>query len=123
MFVLLLPLSDAPWQVMYLPVKPDGVSFLAKVEIRYLPGVDRWFMSIMDAGTGNVLVNQIPLVCSYTRVNDLFQPFRHLFDGKGIGSFFVLRGVDAPSTADPAEKTLNECQLVWSDRYPASEVG
>ena len=119
MFLLLLPFSFDPYQVMYMSVCPDGHAFLAKVELRYLPGPDKWFLSVSDAATGKVYVNQIPLICSYTWLNDLFFPFRHFFQGSGIGSFFVVKAVDAPSTPDPAEGNLEEFQLLWTDRYPA----
>ena len=122
MFVILLPLSDEPWQVMYLTVKPDGHSFMAKVEIRYLSGPDQWMLSVSDASTGAVYVNQIPLICSYTWLNDLFLPYRHLFNGTGIGSFFVVKAVDIPSTPDPAEHSLHDFNLVWCDRYPPEGV-
>ena len=118
MFYILLPTSSAPWQVMYLPVSPDGNAFLAKIDIRYLPGPDQWFLSISDAATGALLVNQIPLICSYTYLNDLFTPFRHLQNGKGLGSFFVLKAVDIPATPDPAQSSLPDFRLLWSDQYP-----
>ena len=119
MFLVLLPISGDPWQVMYLSVFPDGQSFLSKVELRYLPAPDRWFLSVSDTATGKEYVNQIPLVCSYTYLNDLFFPFRHLFQGAGIGSFFVVKAVDSPSTPDPSENNLSEFHLLWTDRYPA----
>ena len=122
MFVLELPLSDEPWQVMYLSAAPDGHHLQAKVELRYLPGADQWFLSVSDAATGAALVRQIPLICSYTFLNDLFYPYRHLFQGCGIGSFFVVKAVDAPSTPDPAGGNLREFHLVWSDRYPPEEA-
>lgn len=117
-FVLLIPVTSDPWQVMYLSAAPDGHAFSAKVEVRYLPGPDRWFLTVSDAATGEMYVNQIPLVCSYTYLNDLFYPFRHLFKGAGIGSFFVVEAVDRPSTPDPAEGNLEEFQLLWTDKYP-----
>ena len=118
MFLLILPITAEPYQVMYLSASPDGHSFSAKVELRYLPGPDRWFLTASDAATGELYVNQIPLVCSYTYLNDLFYPFRHLFKGSGIGSFFVVEAVDLPSTPDLAEGNLSEFQLLWTDKYP-----
>ena len=118
MFLLILPISDDPYQVMYLTASPDGHAFSAKVEIRYLPGPDRWFLTVSDAATGEMYVNQIPLVCSYMYLNDLFYPFRYLFRGAGIGSFFVVEAVDSPSTTDPAEGNLEEFQLLWTDQDP-----
>ena len=111
----LLPLSLDPWQVMTLDVVIDGEPFHAQVEIRYLPAPDQWVLSIWDHASSELLVNMIPLICSYGEKNDLLRPFRHLRDGKGLGSLLCLRGTDEPSTPDPAEGNLTEFQILWSD--------
>jgi len=113
----LLPLGDEPWQVITLDVMIDGEEFHAQAEIRYLPAPDRWFLSIRDHASGELLVNTIPLVCSYEAPNDLLLPFRHLRGGRGLGTFLCLRATDDPETPDPTEKNLKEFQLVWSDAY------
>ena len=113
----LLSLTLDPWQVMTLDVVIDGEEFHAQVEIRYLPAPDQWVVSIWDHSSSELLVNMIPLVCSYGEVNDLLAPFRFLRDGKGLGSLICLRGTDEPSTQDPTGTNLNEFQLLWSDTY------
>ena len=110
-----LSLTEDPWQVMTLDVVIDGEEFHAQIEIRYLPAPDRWVVSIWDHATGELLVNMIPLVCSYGEMNDLLLPFRHLRDGKGMGSLLCLRGMDDPDTADPANGNLTEFIVVWGD--------
>ena len=109
------PLTGDPWQVMTLDVSIDGEEFHAQVELRYLPAPDRWFVSIWDHSSSELLVNMIPLICSYGEANDLLLPFRHLRNGKGLGSLLCLRGTDEPSTADPLEGNLVEFQLLWGD--------
>ena len=111
----LLPLSSDPWQVFTLDMTIDGEAFQAQVELRYLPAPDRWVVSIRDHSTGELLVNMIPLVCSLGEPNDLLLPFRHLRNGKGLGSLLCLRGSDDPSTPDPAEENLMEFQVIWGD--------
>ena len=113
----LLPLTLDPWQVMTLDLTIDGEAFHAQTELRYLPVRDQWVVSIRDHSTGDLLVNMIPLICSYGEVNDLLLPFRHLRDGKGLGSLFCLRGTDEPSTSDPSKDNLTEFQILWSDTY------
>ena len=87
------------------------------MELRYLPAPDRWVASIWDHAGGELLVNMIPLICSYGQVNDLLAPFRHLRNGKGLGSLFCLRGTDEPSTPDPAGGNLAEFQVILSDTF------
>ena len=115
----LLPLSSDPWQVLTLDLEIDGEPFHVQAEIRYLPAPDRWFLSLRDHAAGELLVNMIPLICSYEEVNDLLLPFRHLRDGKGLGSLLCLRGTDEPSTPDPTENNLTDFQLLWGDTINA----
>lgn len=111
----LLPLTEDPWQVMTLDVAVDGEEFHVQVEVRYLPAPDKWVVSIWDHAAGELLVNMIPLVCSYGEANDLLLPFRHLRGGKGLGSLLCLRATDDPDTADPAKGNLAEFQVVYCD--------
>lgn len=114
-----LPVTKDPWQVMYLSVSPDGNAFTAKVDLRYLKGAGKWFLSIANGATGETYVHMIPVICSHGALNDLLEPFRYLFGGEGIGSFFCLRNTDHPSSADPGKDNLNEFQLYWGDHYEA----
>ena len=111
----LLPLTGDPWQVFTLDVVLDGEPFHAQAEIRYLPATDRWYVSIRDHASGELLVNMIPLVCSGGEINDLLAPFRYLRDGWGLGSLLCLRGTDAPPLSDPAGGSLTAFRVVWGD--------
>ena len=113
----ILPLSGDPRQVFTLDMSIDGVAFHARVEIRYLPAPDVWVISVWDNSSGELLVNQIPLICSYGDVNDLFCPFRHLRNGQGMGSLFVIRNTDEPGTPDPAQGNLTEFRVLYGDTY------
>ena len=114
---LIIPTTDQPCQVLYLPASPDGTAFQAKLELRFLPATGLWFISISDAVSGTLYVNQIPLICSYETLNDLLFPFRWLFQGSGIGSLFCVKAVDVPASTDPGEKNLNEFLLLWGDQW------
>ena len=116
-----LPLTDDPRQVFTLDLVIDGVSFHARVEIRYLSAPDRWVLSIWDNASSVLLVNQVPLICSYGELNDLFLPFRYIRNGAGIGSLFVLRNTDEPSTVNPVKGNLTEFQVLWGDTFRPEE--
>ena len=111
-----LPLTSSPRQVMTLNVTLDGQPMQAQVEIRYLPAPDQWFFSLRDHATGEMLVNMIPLICSRGEVNDLLLPFRHLRQGKGVGSLICLRAGEETAKPDPAWESLREFELIWSDQ-------
>lgn len=112
-----LPLTEDPRQVFTLDLNLGGVPFHARTEIRYLSTPDQWVISVWDNSSGELLVNQIPLVCSYGEVNDLFRPFRHLREGRGMGSLIVLRAVDEPRTENPASGNLTEFTVLAGDTY------
>ena len=113
----ILPLTEDARQVFTLDMSIDGVGFHAKIEIRYLAAPDRWVISVWDNSSGELLVNQIPMVCSYGEVNDLFRPFRHLREGLGMGTLIVLRAVDEPRTENPSAGNLTEFTVVIGDIY------
>ena len=112
----LLPLNSSPRQVITLNVILDGEPLQAQVEIRYLPAPDQWFFSLRDHATGELLVNMIPLICSRGEVNDLLLPFRHLREGKGVGSLICLRAGEETAKPDPARESLRGFELIWSDQ-------
>ena len=112
-----LPLTEDPWQVFTLDLMINGDPFHAQVEIRYLPVPNQWVLSIWDHSSGDLLVNQIPIVCSYEYINDLLSPFTFLRDGRGLGSLFCLRAADDPKTKDPAKGNLTEFNIIWGKTY------
>ena len=109
----ILPLTEDPRQVFTLDLQIDGASFHARVEVRYLTAPEVWVISVWDNSSGVLLINQVPLVCSYGQVNDLFLPFRHMRTGRGMGSLLVIRNTDEPRTPDPAGGNLTEFQVIW----------
>ena len=113
----ILPLTDDPRQVFSISVSPDGVPLQARVEVRYLPAPDFWTISIWDESSGDLLINQIPLICSYDQINDLLYPFRHKREGRGLGSLFCLKAEDSPTTPDPSKDNLLQFQILWGDTY------
>ena len=98
-------------------MKIDGEAFQARIEIRFLPAPACWVISVWDNAAGELLVNQIPLVCSYGEINDLFRPFRFLRNGLGLGSLFMIRNTDEPRTQDPAEGNLTEFRILMGDTW------
>ena len=111
----LLPITEDPWQVFTLDLTLDGEDFHAQVELRWMPAPEQWYVSIWDHSASELLVNMIPLICSYGEINDLLIPFRHLRGGRGLGSLYCIRGTAGPSTPDPAEGDLSEFQIIWGD--------
>lgn len=110
-----LPRTNDPRQVFTVDVTVDSVALHARVELRYLSSPDRWVISIWDNATSILLINQIPLVCSYGELNDLLLPYRYIRDGAGLGSLFVLRNKDETVAANPSKDSLTDFSLIWGD--------
>lgn len=110
-----LPLTNDPRQVFTTDVSTDATPLHARMEIRYLSAPDWWVITIWDNAASTLLANQVPLVCSQTFPLDLLYPFRCLREGKGIGSLFVLRNTDNPSTPDPSGNNLTEFKILYGD--------
>ena len=66
-----------------------------------------------DASSGELLINRVPLICSYGQVNDLFLPFRHIREGQGLGSLFVIKNTDELFIPDPAKGNLAEFKVLF----------
>ena len=116
-----LPLTNDPRQVFTVDVMIDGAALHARIELRYLSAPDLWVISIWDNAASVLLVNQVPLICSYGELNDLLLPFRYIRDGAGVGSLFVLRNTDEPSSVNPAKGNLTEFQVLWGDTMKPEE--
>ncbi|MDO5435269.1 MAG: hypothetical protein Q4G19_02760 [Clostridia bacterium] len=68
-------------QTLFLSIAPDNVPMTLSVNIRYHNAAARHFITITDILTGDVLLNNIPLVPSGTRINDLLATARHRLPG------------------------------------------
>ena len=116
-----LPRTDDPRQLFTLDLTIDGAPLHARVELRFLSAPDLWVISIRDHASSLLLVNQIPLICSRGELNDLLLPFRHLRNGAGLGSLFVLRNKNDSSAGDPAKDSLTEFSIIWGDTFRPDE--
>ena len=112
-----LLLTTDPRQVFTVDLTIDGAAFHARLEVRYLSAPDQWVISIWDDASSELLVNQIPLICSYGELNDLLLPFRHLRGGAGMGSLFVMRNTDEGDAADPGKGNLSEFVVLFGDTF------
>ena len=110
-----LPRTNDPRQVFTVDVTVDSAALHARVELRYLSASDQWVISIWDNASSVLLINQIPLVCSYGELNDLLLPYRYIRDGAGLGSLFILRNKDESVAANPSKDSLTDFSLFWGD--------
>ena len=95
--------------IMNLPV--GGDTYRTNLEIMYAEKTDNWLVSLYDVQTGKAFIENVPLVASYGKYNNLWASYRY----KGIGRLYCVPISDAPSTPDPTKDNLSEFYIVWSD--------
>ena len=117
MNITTLPLTADPRQILTLSPVIDGESLRARIEVRYLTGPGCWVLSLWNDASGELMVNQIPLIASVGWPNDLFAPYRYKRDGKGLGTLLCIPTVDEPSSQDPGQNNLSEFSVMWCDTY------
>ncbi len=110
----IIPDSNEPIQTIILSMDVGDVPLQARIEIRYLRGIDCWELSVSDDSDGTLLVNRIPLRASCGALVDLFRPFHHLRQGRGLGSFYCIPS-SGSVRGDPAEENLTNYILLWCD--------
>ena len=99
------------YQSMETTISVRGVTRRVRFELRYLTAMDRWFLSMFDAQTGESYFRYVPVIGCSTDWNDLLAPFYH----KNVGFTICTPVIKEPSGSSPQKDTLNEFGVVWGD--------
>ena len=91
----------------------DGSQRRVYVELRYLEATGKWYLTMEDVETGESYFRYVPVVASYTSLNDLVSPFSY----KDIGQILCVPVVNSPSSVNPTKNNLNEFAIVWGDNF------
>jgi hypothetical protein len=106
----IVPVTNAPNQVLTVPLSIDGTTITLKLRITYNEIAQYWVMGIADR-LGNVLIDSIPLLTGVYPASNLLAQYRYL----GIGSAFVINASGTPQDS-PDKNTLgSDFVLVWGD--------
>ena len=105
--------SENGYQIKTFTISPDGNPTSLRVEIRRLVRLDKWFISIFNASTGENILQYLPLIGSDPEheMNDILAQFGY----KGIGSLVVLPKVSELAGTDPNEENLGLFEICWGD--------
>lgn len=68
-------------QTLFLAIDPDGIPLTLSVNIRYHNAPGRYYLTVTDILSGEVLLNNIPAVPSGTAINDLLSTARNRLPG------------------------------------------
>ena len=92
-------------------VTVDGVNKTLKLGLRYNEVAGYWTMAVIDAITGAVLLDSIPLLTGVYPAANILKQFAYL----GIGSAYILKtsnvALDYPDDTDLGSDFV----LLWSD--------
>ena len=106
---------EALYQIQFFNATVGGVTRRLRLEVRHLTYTDKWYLSVINAQTGESYCRYIPLVASDLDVelNDLTAVYRH----KDIGWFCCAPITGNTTSEDPQENNLNEFALFWGDGF------
>ena len=108
---LVEPIEDSLYQGLNMDLQIGNETKRVSLELLYMEIIDTWVMSLFDLQTKEAYFRSVPLLASYGKINNLWEPFSH----KGIGIFYCVPKTDTPSTENPSKDNLSEFYLIWGD--------
>ena len=112
MNILKIPVDkDALYQIFNFNANSGDVTIPLRVELRHLEYVNKWYLSVYNAQTGDPYCVYVPVVTSQDEMNNLMKPYEH----KRFGWFCCVASADKASTEDPQEDNITEFELYWGD--------
>ena len=94
-----------------LPI--NGEQRRVYIELRYLEATEKWYLTMVDAESGESYFRYVPVVACYNELNDLILPFSY----KDIGMVFCVSMVDNPDSVNPEKEDMRQFAVVWGDAY------
>ena len=112
MNVLKIPVDkDALYQIISFNANDGDVTIPLRVELRHLTYVDKWYLSVFNAQTGEPYCLYVPVVTSQDEMNNLVS----VYDYKRFGWFCCVAIEEKASTEDPQADNIEEFELYWGD--------
>lgn len=98
-------------QAIITSITVKGVAKRVRFEFDYMEAVDKWYMAIYNAQSGESYCINVPLVASYEAKNNLLAPYAY----KEIGEVVCVPLLDEPSSTDPQKDNLGEFAVIWGE--------
>lgn len=108
----IIPLDNSPDQSFLTTVSVDGNNLKLKLRLRFNTTSNYWVMSITDPKTGNLLIDNIPLLTGGYPAADLLGQYKYL----GLGSAMIINAGNS-SLDSPDENSFanGDFLLAWGD--------
>ncbi len=108
---MIIPLTSDPDQNFITTIPVDGKNLTLKLRVYFNMAANYWIMSIADPSTGNLILDDIALLCGGYPAADLLGQFKYL----GLGSAAVINA--GSSTMDSPDSTSlgTDFLLGWGD--------
>lgn len=98
-------------QSFTVSIKPNGRPKTLRIELEYRPYVGKYFMSVIDATTGEDVLRNFPVVASEEgALNDLLKQVAYKF----CGTLVCYPLIKETAFEDPCAD-FSEYELVWGD--------
>lgn len=114
MNMAIIPLDgQSLYQIVNFNAKVGRITRRLRVEVRHLTYTDKWYLSVVNAQTGESYCRYVPLVASCVELNDMVALYRH----KDIGWFCCVANDGSEDSGDPNKNNLADFSLVWGDGF------
>ena len=99
------------YQSMETIITVNNETKQVRIELRYLPKTEKWYLSMFDSQSGESYFRYVPVVSCKKDKNNLIAPFYY----KNVGSVVCVPMYDETSSVNPVEKNLGEFMIAWGD--------
>lgn len=107
----IVPLDNSPNQTFQCTLAVDGKNITLGFYVRYNEQSLCWIMTVIDPATGNIILDQIPLITGNYPSGNLLEQYTYL----GIGSASILKMSDI-QVENPNDTNLGtDFVLYWGD--------
>lgn len=106
-----VPLTNSPDQSFETTLNINGQNKNLGLRIRYNVIEKYWWLSVSDAETNELKIDNIVLYCGHLKSNDLLKPYAYL----GLGSLFLMPKTDYNPVYPKEDNLKSEYLLIWGD--------
>lgn len=107
----IIPLTNDPDQSLTVTIPVDGKNLTLKLRVKFNDTANYWVMTIIDPKTGNILLDNIPLLTGQYPAADLLGPYKYL----GLGSATIVNAGNSQLDYPDSNTLGTDFQLAWGD--------
>jgi hypothetical protein len=111
MSFMIIPLTSDPNQTLTTTIPVDGRNLKLKLRVRFNTAANYWVMTIYDAASNTILLDDVPLLTGGYPAADLLGQYRYL----GLGSAIIVNVGDSSMDSPDSTNLGTDFLLAWGD--------